>query len=125
MSLGQLILDSLQFAGMFILARDLLRLDARVEQTEAGNVREDAAERVLHDEGTQLRAELDGLHAAVKMLAQADRIRDGGTSWDDSKQGTLEYYGGPQTLKSGETQMKSNEPPLPSWFEPEPHRGDE
>lgn len=121
MSLGQLVLDGLQFAAMAVLARDMLRLDARVEAVERGNEREDKAERDLRDENTQVRAELDSLHAAVDFLRRACP-KESLTSWDESRDSTREYAGGAPTLKSGQTQFKSNEPPLPSWFNVE---GDE
>jgi hypothetical protein len=102
--------------GVTLALCDLMTVSKRLERLEDGNEREDAAEKVLHDEGTQLRAELDDLHKAVDFLRRACP-RESVTSWDDERDSTREYAGGPPTLKSGQTQVKSNEPPLPSRFD--------
>lgn len=112
-----------EWAALYVWARDLLRLDARVEAVEAGNVREDADERKLHGENDQLRAELDKMHRDIKALKRAHRDRDPITDWSDDRPShqTLEGAFTPPP-QPGDTQVFSpNTPKLPSFELPRPY----
>lgn len=100
--------------GLVLLGCDVLRLTDRVRELELGNEREDADEKVLHDEGSQLRQELDDLHKAVKYLAKSVP-RETLTSWDESDNSTREMIG-PPSSRPGATiahALRLSSPALP------------
>lgn len=114
-----------EVGALYMWARDLLRLDARVEAVESGNEREDADERKLHGENNQLRAELDQMHRDIKALKRAHRARDPITNWDDDRPShqTLEGAFAPPPQPDDTQVFSPNTPRLPSFptYDPDDH----
>jgi hypothetical protein len=102
--------------GLGLLGCDVLKLVARVRNVEDGNLREDAEERKLHDEGTQLCQRVDDLEKAVKFLAKA-LPHDTLTSWDESDNSTRACIA-PPSSRPGATiahALRPSSPPLPTF----------
>jgi len=113
----QVLLDVGLIGAILLLARDQGVITERLEAVEAGNVREDKAEHDLHDESTQLRSELDEIHAGLKMLAKAERDRDPLTDWRDDhpRSETLEGAFAPPYQRGDTHVFSPNAPKLPRF----------
>lgn len=115
-----LVVDAGLIGAVWFLAHDQDAITARLKGVEEGNEREDKAEHQLHDEGTQLRSELDYLHAGMRMLAKANRARDPITDWNDgTKRETLEGAFAPPSQPNDTRVWSPNAPKLPRFINPD------
>lgn len=96
------------------IAREVRLFEPRLAAVEAGNVREDADEKQLHSETTQLREELDSLHRKIEMLRRAVP-RETLTSLDESASKTRALIRPPAPANSDTQAFSPGAPKLPRF----------